>query len=84
MLYRLQSEDREEQIHGLVCMCVYMGCMSGRKLWGLRVLRVFSPRVHIYGDFEISLILSLLLARSLLTSGPQGQQWAKAWGLLVT
>ena len=67
MLYRLQSEDREEQIHGLVCMCVYMGCMSGRKLWGLRVLRVFSPRVHIYGDFEISLILSLLLARSLLT-----------------
>ena len=72
----MQSEDREEQIHGLcmcVCMCVYVcvhvcvhACV-GKEIVGVKGVRVLSPRTHICGDSEISLILSLLLARSLLT-----------------
>ena len=47
-------------------MCVH-GLYVGKEIVGVKGVRVFSPRVHICGDFEISLILSLLLARSFLT-----------------
>ena len=55
-------------------MCVYVcvlvcvrGLCVGKEIVGVKGVRVLSPRAHICGDFEISLILSLLLARSLLT-----------------
>lgn len=44
-----------------------LGLYVGKEVVGVKGVRVFSPRVHICGDFEVSPILSLLLARSLLT-----------------